>query len=107
MSFVGNRRKTVKHKVEAPDNESFSYCYSIIEGDALANTLEKTSYEVKITASPEGGSVCKNESMYFTKGDGEITEEKIMAVKEKACALFKAIEACLVACPETSESLSG
>ncbi|KAK3444461.1 hypothetical protein EUGRSUZ_A00173 [Eucalyptus grandis] len=106
-SSEGHCNKTVKHKVEVLDNGNFSYFNSIIESDMLANTLENTSYEVKITASPEGGSVCKNASKYFARGNINITEEKIKAVREKAFTVFGAIEACLQANPETSESLCG
>ncbi|XP_039172165.1 major allergen Pru ar 1-like [Eucalyptus grandis] len=91
--------KTVKHKVEALD-KNFTYSYSIMEGDALGTTLEKIRYEVQITASPEGGSVCKSTSKYFTIGEADITEEKIKAGKEKASAMFKAIEAYLLANPD-------
>lgn len=98
--FIGSQYKTVKHKVEVVDKENFVYCYSIIEGDVLGTTFEKISYETKITASPEGGSVCKNTSKYFTIGEVDITEEKIKAGKEKASAMFKAIEDYLVANPD-------
>ncbi|XP_030456224.1 major strawberry allergen Fra a 1.07-like [Syzygium oleosum] len=98
-SSEGSRYKTVKHKVEAPDEENFIYCCSIVEGDKLANTYEKMSHEVKITASPEGGSVCKNTSVYFTDGEVDNTEEKIKAWKERAFGMVKTIEAYLVGNP--------
>ncbi|KAL3753022.1 hypothetical protein ACJRO7_000420 [Eucalyptus globulus] len=96
----GSHYKTMKQKVESLDKENLIYCYSIIEGDVLGTTFEKISNEVKITASPEGGSVCKNTSKYFTIGEVEITEEKIKAGKEKASEMFKAIEAHLLANPD-------
>ncbi|KAL3753030.1 hypothetical protein ACJRO7_000428 [Eucalyptus globulus] len=96
----GSHYKTMKQKVESLDKENLTYCYSIIEGDVLGTTFEKISNEVKITASPEGGSVCKNTSKYFTIGEVEITEEKIKAGKEKASEMFKAIEAHLLANPD-------
>lgn len=95
----GNRDKTVKQKVEARDNKKFTYCYSITEGDALGTTLEKISLEVKITASPKGGSVCKITSEHFAKNDADITEEKKKAVKEKRNTAFQVIKAYLVANP--------
>jgi len=55
------------------DKENFTYCYSIIEGDTLGSAFEKISYEVKITASPKGGSVLKSTSNYFTIGEVNIT----------------------------------
>ncbi|XP_030441095.1 major allergen Pru ar 1-like [Syzygium oleosum] len=98
-SSEGSQYKTVEQKVDAPDKENFIYSCSIVEGDELANTYENMSHEVKITASPEGGSVCKNMSVYYTVGEVDNKEEKIKAGKEKACAMVKAIEAYLVANP--------
>ncbi|XP_010048006.2 major allergen Pru av 1 [Eucalyptus grandis] len=63
-STEGNRYRTVKQKVEILDNENFTYYHAIIEGDALGTTLEHISFEVKITALPDGGSVCRNMSTY-------------------------------------------
>ncbi|XP_022761235.1 major allergen Pru ar 1-like [Durio zibethinus] len=96
----GSRFNYVKHKVEAVDKDNFTYCYSVIEGDALMNTLEKITYETKLEPSPDGGSICKNISKYYTIGDIEIKEEEIKAGKEKALGLFKAIEAYLLANPD-------
>ncbi|KAJ0034188.1 hypothetical protein Pint_24430 [Pistacia integerrima] len=95
----GSQFNYVKHKVEALDKENFSYSYSVIEGDALMKSLEKITYEIKIASSPDGGSICKSNSKYFTVGDFEIKEEQIKGGKEKASGLFKAIEAYLLANP--------
>ncbi|OMO58380.1 hypothetical protein COLO4_03599 [Corchorus olitorius] len=96
----GSQFNYIKHKVETLDKDNFTYCYSVIEGDALMNTLEKITYETKLLASPEGGSICKSTSKYYTIGDIEIKEEEIKAGKEKALGLFKAIEAYLLANPD-------
>lgn len=90
----------MKHKVEVVDKDSFTYNYSVIEGDALMNGLEKISYETKLEASADGGSICKSISKYYTVGDLEIKEEEIKVGKEKASGLFKAIEAYLLANPD-------
>ncbi|KAL1181614.1 hypothetical protein V6Z11_A02G061800 [Gossypium hirsutum] len=50
--------KYMKQKVEAIDNENFVYIYNVVEGDALMNKLEKITYETKLNAFPDGGSVC-------------------------------------------------
>ncbi|MBA0710646.1 hypothetical protein Golax_009921 [Gossypium laxum] len=71
----------MKQKVEALDKENFVY---ITEGDALMNKLEKITYETKLEASPDGGSICKTTCMYYTIGDFELKEEGIKAGKEKA-----------------------
>ncbi|KAA8527413.1 hypothetical protein F0562_034872 [Nyssa sinensis] len=96
----GSQFKSVKHRVDAIDKENFTYSYSIIEGDALMDILESISYEIKIVASPDGGSICKNTSKYHTKGDAKITEEQIKSGKEKASGMFKAVEAYLLANPD-------
>ncbi|CAH2057539.1 unnamed protein product [Thlaspi arvense] len=61
--------KSVKQRVDAIDKENFSYSYSVIEGEDLMGMLESISYEIKITATPNGGSICRNTSKYHTKGD--------------------------------------
>ncbi|KAG6432076.1 hypothetical protein SASPL_103649 [Salvia splendens] len=72
----------------------------IIDGDALAGALESITYHIKIVPTEDGGSICKNRSIYNTKGDVEISEEKIKEGKEKAMAMFKAIEAYVQANPD-------
>ncbi|TYH82621.1 hypothetical protein ES332_D02G074600v1 [Gossypium tomentosum] len=44
----GSQLKYMKQKVEAVDKENFVYIYSVIEGDALMNKLEKITYETKL-----------------------------------------------------------
>nr|POF25519.1 major allergen pru ar 1 [Quercus suber] len=92
--------KYVKHRIDEIDHVNFTYCYSVIEGDALSEVLEKISYEIKIVASPDGGSILKSTSKYHTKGEHEIKEEQVKAGKEKAAGLFKAIESYLSAHPD-------
>ncbi|KAA8518140.1 hypothetical protein F0562_015614 [Nyssa sinensis] len=96
----GSQFKSVKHQVDRIDKDNFTYSYSIIEGDALMGILESISYEIKIEASPDGGSICKNSSKYHTKGDAQITEEQIKGGKDKAAGMFKAVEAYLLANPD-------
>ncbi|XP_050239874.1 major allergen Pru ar 1-like isoform X1 [Quercus robur] len=96
----GSQFKYVKHRIDGVDHANFTYGYSVIEGDALSEVLEKISYEIKIVASPDGGSVLKSTSKYHTKGEHEIKEEEVKAGKEKAAGLFKAIEAYLLAHPD-------
>ncbi|MBA0612582.1 hypothetical protein Godav_013168 [Gossypium davidsonii] len=96
----GSQLKCMKQKVEAVDKENFVYIYSVIEGDALMNKLEKITYEIKLEAFPDGGSVCKTTSKYHTIGDFDLKEEGIKAGKEKASGIFKAIEAYLLANPD-------
>jgi hypothetical protein len=97
----GNEFKYMKNKIEEIDHANFKYCYSLIEGGPLGHTLEKISYEIKIVAAPHGGSILKITSKYHTKGDASINEEEIKAGKEKAAGLLKAVEAYLLAHPDT------
>ncbi|KAL3505673.1 hypothetical protein ACH5RR_031055 [Cinchona calisaya] len=96
----GSQYKYAKHHVDEVDKENFVYKYTVVEGDALGDVIEKITYEVKILPSADGGSISKNTSTYYTKGDAKITEEDIKAGKEKAAALFKALEAYLLAHPD-------
>lgn len=97
---AGSQFKYVKHKVESVDKDNFSYCYSLIEGDALSDKIEKISYETKLVASADGGSIIKSISKYHTVGDFEIKEEDVKSGKEKAAGLFKLVEGYLHANPD-------
>ncbi|KAL6186467.1 hypothetical protein ACLB2K_042587 [Fragaria x ananassa] len=77
----------------------FNLYLHIIEGDAIGDKVEKISYEIKLVASPRGGSIIKSTSHYHCKGEVEIKEENVKAGKEKAAGLFKIIENHLLANP--------
>ncbi|XP_062108690.1 major allergen Pru av 1-like [Humulus lupulus] len=96
----GSQYKYVKHQVDAVDADNFRYNYTVIEGDALGDVVEKINYETNLVASADGGSIVKSISKYHTKGGHEIKEDHIKEGKEKASHLFKAIEAYLVANPD-------
>ncbi|KAH6757679.1 hypothetical protein C2S53_020875 [Perilla frutescens var. hirtella] len=95
----GSQYKSAKHRVDAIDKENLTHTYSIVEGDALMDVVESITYHIKIVPTEDGGCICKNRSIYNTKGDIEISQEKIKEGKEKALAMFKAIEAYLHANP--------
>ncbi|CAI9098669.1 OLC1v1035354C1 [Oldenlandia corymbosa var. corymbosa] len=96
----GSQFKSVKHHVEALDKENYVYKYSILEGNILHDAVEKVSYETQIVPSSDGGSICENNSTYFTKENAQISENDIKAGKESAITVFKAIEAYLIANPD-------
>ena len=97
--YAGSVHKCVKHRVDALDKENLTYSYTIIEGGPL-DVFESISYHIKIVPSPDGGSICKNRSIYNTKGDAQISEEDIKAGKEKASGIFKKVEAYLLEHPD-------
>ncbi|CAL8080363.1 unnamed protein product [Prunus armeniaca] len=96
----GSQYAYVKHRVDGIDKDNLSYSYTLIEGDALSDVIEKIAYDIKLVASPNGGSIVKTISHYHTKGDVEIKEEQVKAGKEKAAGLFKLVEAYLLANPD-------
>ncbi|KAK7839164.1 major strawberry allergen Fra a 1.06 [Quercus suber] len=79
-----------KHRTDVTDPEHCTFCFSVIEGDALSDKLQSISNETKIEASPEGGSILKSTSKYQTKGDFQLTGEQIQAGKGKVSELIKA-----------------
>ncbi|PIN18504.1 hypothetical protein CDL12_08828 [Handroanthus impetiginosus] len=89
----GSQFKSAKHRVDALDTKNLTHSYSIIEGDALMDILDSVTYHVKIVPIEDGGCVCKNRSIYHVKDGVELSEDKIKEGKEKAMAMFKAIEA--------------
>ncbi|XP_057476969.1 major allergen Pru ar 1-like [Actinidia eriantha] len=95
----GSVHKSVKHRVDGLDKENFTYSYSIIEGGAL-DVFESISYHIKIVATPDGGCICKNRSIYTPKCDAQVSEEEIKAGKERASGIFKKVEAYLLANPD-------
>lgn len=92
----------MKHRVDAIDVENYVYHYTIIEGTALSDPLEKISYEYKTVPSPDHGGGCtiKSTTKYYTKGDTQLTEEFLKASKEMSAGFLKAIEDYLLANPD-------
>ncbi|KAK7363526.1 hypothetical protein VNO77_05672 [Canavalia gladiata] len=101
LTFVEDgETKHVLHKVEAIDEANFGYNYSIVGGVGLPDTVEKISFESKLVAGPNGGSIGKVTIKYQTKGNAEPSEEEIKTGKAKGDALFKAIEGYVLAHPD-------
>ncbi|KAH7843334.1 hypothetical protein Vadar_015324 [Vaccinium darrowii] len=96
----GYAYKTLKHRIDAIDKENFTYSSTVIDGPELMDNFESISYQTKIVAGPDGGSIYKIRSIYQTKGDAQVNEEDIKAGKDKASFLFKAVEAYLLANPD-------
>ncbi|KAK6913722.1 Bet v I/Major latex protein [Dillenia turbinata] len=88
ISCLRSQFSYVKQRVDALDLEKLIYNYTVIEGDGLVN-LESVSYEVKLEPAPDGGSISKVISKYFTKGDVVPSEEEIKAGKERVLGMTK------------------
>ena len=89
--------KHVEHRISIENVRPLTHVYSVID---CFDILGQTSYETKIVASPNGGSILKSTSTYYTKGDHEIKEKQFRAGKEKASKLFKAVEGFILAHPD-------
>ncbi|KAL1544920.1 major allergen Pru ar 1-like [Salvia divinorum] len=96
----GSEYKSVKQRVDAIDKDNLTYSYSIIEGDAISGIIESITYHIKIVPTEDGGSICKNRSIYSIKEGADVSEEKIKEGKDKALVMFKAIEAYIIANPD-------
>ncbi|KAG8385309.1 hypothetical protein BUALT_Bualt03G0028700 [Buddleja alternifolia] len=95
----GGNFKSVKYRIEELNEETLTYNYTLIEGDALIDKLEKITYEVKFEQTPDRGSVSKVTSKYYTVGDFMLKEEEVKAGKEKVIGMYKAVEAYLLQNP--------
>ncbi|XP_058765915.1 disease resistance response protein Pi49-like [Vicia villosa] len=102
VTFVEDgETKHVLHKVEfLVDVTNWAYNYSIVGGVGLPDTVEKISFEAKLSEGPNGGSVGKLSVTYFTKGDAAPSEEELKKDKAKGDGLFKALEGYVLANPD-------
>ncbi|KAK4388249.1 Major strawberry allergen Fra a 1-B [Sesamum angolense] len=82
----GSPFKCVKYRVDELNEKTFTYGYTLIEGDSLAANLEKITYEVKFEQSADGGSISKVTSKYYTVGDFTLKEDEVKAVRAQASA---------------------
>ncbi|PHT47482.1 Major allergen Pru ar 1 [Capsicum baccatum] len=96
----GGNFKSIKYCVDELNEDTYTYKYTLIEGEGLVDNLEKITYDVKFEQSADGGSISKVTSSYYTVGDFKLKDEEIKAGKEKVLAIFKAVEAYLLQNPE-------
>ncbi|XP_071722797.1 major strawberry allergen Fra a 1.04-like [Rutidosis leptorrhynchoides] len=95
----GPKEGYMKHRIDSIDKDNLAYNYSIIEGDFMADKIEKISHENKIIASPDGGSILKVKTTIYIIDGADISEDAMKAGQEKGYVLFKAIETYLLANP--------
>lgn len=90
----------VKHQIDELDENTFTYKYTLIEGNGISDKVEKVCYDIKFESSPDGGTISKMITTIYTQGDFEIKEDELKAGKEKVLGLYKVVEAYLVKNPD-------
>ncbi|CAA2957012.1 major allergen Pru ar 1-like [Olea europaea subsp. europaea] len=95
-----SRNLLVLYQIDELNEKTLMYKYSLVEGDALIEGLEKITYEVKFEPSPDGGSISKVTTKYYTKGDFVLKEEDIKAGKERVLGMYKVVEEYLLQNPD-------
>ncbi|CAI9771298.1 unnamed protein product [Fraxinus pennsylvanica] len=101
INFAGGSNfDSVKYHIDELDERTFTYKYTLIEGEALIDKLEKITYDVKFEPTPEGGSISKVTSKYYTKGGFKLKEDDIKAGRTKVLSVYEAVEAYLLKNPD-------
>ncbi|GMJ12260.1 MLP-like protein 423 [Hibiscus trionum] len=91
----------LKEKVDDIDQDNLLYTYTVIESDLFNNIIEKINYEIKFIEAPNGGTICKITTKFYSVGDIEINEEAIKDSLQKRAQVFKAVEEYLLANPDS------
>ncbi|GLJ10568.1 hypothetical protein SUGI_0130880 [Cryptomeria japonica] len=89
----------VKEKVEEVDEEKLVYRYSHVEGGLLGKKVSSATYEFKYTPKAEGGCICSYVVHFDSLPGVPQDDEKVKEIKDMSTALFKKIEAYLLANP--------
>ncbi|XP_071723799.1 major strawberry allergen Fra a 1.05-like [Rutidosis leptorrhynchoides] len=95
----GPKEGYMKHKIDSINKDNMTYNYSIIGGDFMTDKVEKISHENKIVASPDGGSILKVKTSIYIVDGADVSEDAMKGGQAKGAAMFKAIEAYLLANP--------
>nr|XP_043611241.1 major allergen Pru ar 1-like [Erigeron canadensis] len=90
----------VKHQIDELNEKTFTYKYTLIEGNGISDKIEKVSYDIRFESSPDGGTISKMTTTIYTQGDFEIKEEELKAGKDKVLGLYKVVEAYLIKNPD-------
>ncbi|KVH74995.1 Bet v I domain-containing protein, partial [Cynara cardunculus var. scolymus] len=91
---------SVKHQIDELNEKTFTYKYTLIEGEGISDKIEKVSYDIKFEGSDDGGTISKMTTTIYTLGEFEIKEEELKAGKEKVLGLYKVVEAYLLKNPD-------
>nr|P49372.1 RecName: Full=Major allergen Api g 1, isoallergen 1; AltName: Full=Allergen Api g 1.0101; AltName: Full=Allergen Api g I; AltName: Allergen=Api g 1 [Apium graveolens]2BK0_A Chain A, MAJOR ALLERGEN API G 1 [Apium graveolens]2BK0_B Chain B, MAJOR ALLERGEN API G 1 [Apium graveolens]CAA88831.1 Api g 1 (major allergen from celery) [Apium graveolens] len=88
---------TMTLRIDGVNKEALTFDYSVIDGDILLGFIESIENHVVLVPTADGGSICKTTAIFHTKGDAVVPEENIKYANEQNTALFKALEAYLIA----------
>ncbi|CAM8998353.1 unnamed protein product [Rhodiola kirilowii] len=96
----GNQLQYVKYRVDELNPETFTYNYTLIDGDTLSDKIESVEYKVQFDNSEDGGTISKMSSTYTTVGDYILDEEQVKLGKAKTLGMYKVVEAYLIQNPD-------
>ncbi|KDP35160.1 hypothetical protein JCGZ_10694 [Jatropha curcas] len=99
----GSGLKYVRDRIDKIDPQNFVYHMTTLGGEPWPETLDKVCYELKIEASPDGGSVYSGVMKLYSKGNAKIPDETIKAEEGKTLGIIKAMEQSILANPEACE----
>ncbi|KAL1806709.1 hypothetical protein DCAR_0832541 [Daucus carota subsp. sativus] len=93
----GSPITTMTVRTDAVNKEALTYDSTVIDGDILLGFIESIETHMVVVPTADGGSITKTTAIFHTKGDAVVPEENIKFADEQNTALFKAIEAYLIA----------
>ncbi|KAL1806707.1 major allergen Dau c 1-like [Daucus carota subsp. sativus] len=93
----GSPITTMTVRTDAVNKEALTYDSTVIDGDILLGFIESIETHLVVVPTADGGSITKTTAIFHTKGDAVVPEENIKFADEQNTALFKAIEAYLIA----------
>ncbi|KQK22062.1 pathogenesis-related protein 1 [Brachypodium distachyon] len=89
----------LKERIEFLDAEKCEFKWTLIEGGGIGTGIEMATSHVKVEPTANGGSVVKVDSSYKFLPSVEVNDE-ITKAKESVTAIFKTVEAYLIANPQ-------
>ncbi|GLJ10637.1 hypothetical protein SUGI_0132220 [Cryptomeria japonica] len=89
----------VKERVDVLDEENLIYSYTDLEGGELGKNLASAEFSVKMSPKAGGGSVVTQICNFDTLPGVPREEAKLEAMKGQLIALFKKLEAYVIANP--------
>eukprot|EP00928_Gymnodinium_smaydae_P023045 TRINITY_DN19171_c0_g1_i1.p1 TRINITY_DN19171_c0_g1~~TRINITY_DN19171_c0_g1_i1.p1 ORF type:complete len:162 (+),score=16.99 TRINITY_DN19171_c0_g1_i1:47-532(+) len=89
----------VKNRIDVLDKDSLVSKYTMIDGDDIGKKLKSATYQIKVEACGNGGSVCKLTAELDAIEGVKYTQEQLNLEKDGMLGTYKAVEAYLLANP--------